>query len=95
MLNRVEVKVTPELLANTAVNDEYLFRELARKMVTEMPVDELSKLIKFTKTDPNTSEVRAKINDYRTAEHERHRLMMLERQQIILYEAEVSLQACG
>ena len=50
MLNRVEVKVTPELLANTVVNDEYLFRELARKMVTEMPADELNKLMKFTKT---------------------------------------------
>lgn len=91
MLNKVEIKVTPELLAHTPVNDEYLFRELARKMVTEMPADELNKLMKFTKTDPRTSEVRAKINDYRTDEHERHRLMMLERQQVILYEAEVSL----
>jgi hypothetical protein len=91
MLNRVEVKVTPELLASTVVNDEYLFRELARKMVTEMPADELNKLMKFTKIDPRTSEARAKINDYKTAEHERHRLIMLERQQVILYEAEVSL----
>ena len=91
MINKVELKVTPELLANTAVNDEYLFRELAHKMVTEMPAYELNKLMKFTKTDPNTSEVRAKINDYRTPDHERHRLMMLERQQVILYEAEVSL----
>ena len=91
MLNRVEVKVTPELLANTPVNDEYLFRELARKMVTEMPADELNKLMEFTKTDPRTREFRDKINDYKTPEHERHRLMMLERHQLILYEAEVSL----
>jgi hypothetical protein len=91
MLNRVEVKVTPELIANTPVNDEYLFRELARKMVTEMPAVELNKLMKFTKTDPRTREFRDKINDYKTPEDERHRLIMLERQQVILYEAEVSL----
>ncbi len=91
MLNRLELKVTPELLANSAVNDEYLFRELARKMVSEMPAEELNKLMKFTKTDPNTSEVRAKIHDRRTNKHERLRLIMLEQQQLILYEVEVSL----
>ena len=91
MLNKVEVRVTPELIEYTAVNDEYIFRELARKMVTQMPVNELKKLIKFTKTDPNTQESRKKINDYLTDEYERHRLIMLESQQIILYEAEVSL----
>ncbi len=37
MINKVEVKVTPELLENTPINDEYLFRELARKMVSEYP----------------------------------------------------------
>ena len=91
MLNKVEVRVTPEFIEYTAVNDEYVFRELARKMVSEMPADELKKLIKFTKTDPNTQESMEKINDPLTAEHERHRLRMLKRQQIILYEAEVYL----
>ncbi len=32
MKNICEVKATPELLNNTKVNDEYLFRNLARKM---------------------------------------------------------------
>ena len=91
MLNKVEVKVNAELLKNTVVTDEHIFRDLARKMVTEMPFDELSKLIKFTKTDPTANEVIAKINDYKTDEHERQHLMLLERQQVILYEAEVFL----
>jgi hypothetical protein len=56
-----------------------------------MPANELNKLMKFTKTDPNTREVREKINDYKTPEHERRRLIMLEREKVILYEAEVSL----
>jgi hypothetical protein len=91
MLNIVKIKVTPELLANTEINDEHLFRELARKMVNEMPVTELNKLMKFTKTDPNSKKVKDKINDYKISEKERRRLKMLKREQLILYEAEVSL----
>jgi hypothetical protein len=91
MLNRAEVKVNLGLLKSTAVIDDHIFRDLVRKMVTEMPFDELSKLMKFTKTDPTTSEVRAKIFDCKTDEHERQHLMLLERQQVILYEAEVFL----
>jgi hypothetical protein len=49
MKNICEVKVTPELLNNTKVNDEYLFRDLARKMVSEMPLEELHKLIDLRK----------------------------------------------
>jgi len=90
MLNRVEVKVTRELLANSPIADEYLFRELAKKMVSEMPASELNKLIKFTKTDPDSKDVLDKIHDFRTSDAERHRLMMLQRDQVVLYEAEVS-----
>jgi len=92
MKYKIEVKVTPELLANTEVNDEYLFRELVHKMIREIPFDELKKLMNFTKTDPNTREAKSKINDYRTPDNERHLLIMLERQKLILYEAEVFLE---
>ena len=56
MKNRCELKATPEFLNNTKVNDEYLFRDLARKMVSEMPLEELHKLINLTKIDPNSDQ---------------------------------------
>lgn len=47
MKNICEVKVTPELLNNTKVNDEYLFRDLARKMVSEMPLKIIYRKVYF------------------------------------------------
>lgn len=91
MTNKVEIKVTRELLANSPVNDEYIFRQLASKMVNDMPLEELKKLITFTITDPTTREARAKMNDVKTPEHERIRLMMLLHHNLILYEAEIFL----
>ena len=91
MKNRSEIKVTPELLNSTKVNDEYLFRDLASRMVSGMPLEELHKLINFTKIDPNSEESlnvlrnstdRLKIDQIRQLRHER----------VILYCAEVLLE---
>jgi hypothetical protein len=91
MTIKSEVKISREALSNPIVSDEYFFRQLACEMVTKMPIDELHKLIRFTKTDPNTIEVRAKIRNEKTPEHERERLIILRRQYVVLYEAEVEL----
>jgi hypothetical protein len=91
MTIKSEVKLTRESLANSIVSDEYFFRQLSREMVTKMPIDELHKLIRFTKTDPKTSDVQAKINDYKTPKHEKNRLIMLKLQDLVLYEVEVEL----
>jgi len=53
-----------------------------------MPFEELSKLLKFTKLDPNSSESEAKILDPNISKNERERLMGLKKEQVILYEAE-------
>lgn len=53
MKNRLEVKIRPELLKDTQIDDEYLYRDLAMRMVKEMPIDELHKLMSLSKVDPN------------------------------------------
>jgi hypothetical protein len=90
MKNRCEVKVTPELLNNTKVNDEYLFRDLARKMVSEMPLDELHKLISLTKIDPNSDESEKVLRnsmDWFKIEQ----IHQLRNERVILYCAKVDL----
>ena len=52
MKNKLEVKLARRTLKETPINDEYMYRDLARRMVNEMPIDELHKLIKLTKIDP-------------------------------------------
>lgn len=90
MKNRCEIKVTPELFNNIQVNDEYLFRELARKMVSEMPLEELHKLINLTKIDPNSDEsekvLRESMDRFKIEQ-----IYQLRNERAILYSAKVDL----
>jgi len=90
MKNRCEEKVTPELLNSTKVNDEYLFRYLARKMVMEMPLDELHKLINFTKIDPNSDESKKVLRES-LDKLKIEQIYQLRSEGVILYSAKVDL----
>jgi len=90
MKNRGEVKVTPELLNNTKVNDEYLFRELARKMVSDIPLEELHKLINLNKIDPNSDESE-KVLSESIDRFEIEQIHQLRNDRVILYSAKVDL----
>jgi hypothetical protein len=91
MKNRTEIKVTQELLKQTSITDEHLYRDLARKMVSDMPIDELHKLIKFKKTDPFSPESISIIHNYSLPEHERIKICLLREQNLLLYEAQCDL----
>jgi len=73
MKNRVERKVTREFYQSRIMDDESMFRELASKMVHDMPIDELMKLMVFKKIDPLSKELIEFISDYTQPEYERHR----------------------
>jgi hypothetical protein len=93
MRNKLEIKVTPEFANNTKTNDEYLFRDLARKMVSEMPLEELHKLVNLTKIDPNSSEsekvLRESMDRFKVEQ-----ILKLRDEKIILYSAKVDLVRC-
>ena len=90
MKNRCEVRVTPEVITITKANDEYIFRDLARKMVSEMPLDELHKLINFTKIDLNSVESEKVLrNSMDRLSFEQ--ILQLRNERVILYCAEVDL----
>ena len=91
MNNRLTIEVDRELLKQTTVDDEYLFRELARKMVTDMPINELKKLIRFNITNPFSDESEDIIRNPRQPRWKRNQLMFLQQKNVLLYEAECDL----
>lgn len=87
---RAEQEVSQRMLEDTDINDEYLFRELARKMVSEIPIKELHKLIKLTKTDPRSKE--SKEVFYGFNELEKDKIVNLDQRGTVLYEGECDIE---
>ncbi len=83
------VQVDRELLT-PKINDEYLFRDLARKLVSEMPLNELHKLMKLTKTDP-LSEESANILKHSRDYKEVSKIAHLQEMNVIQYDAVIDL----
>lgn len=74
------------------LTDEHLFRELARKLINDLPFEDLSKLIKLTKTDPFTRDGIKLMKDPTIPPHEKERVNLLRARGMILYEAEVIIK---
>ena len=91
MKHRLQTKITSELFENSQINDESIFRNLATRMVTELPIDELHKLIKFTKTDPNSEHSKRVRWDLNYPSWQRKQVHQLKNEDVILYEAECNL----
>ncbi|AGO48444.1 hypothetical protein Phi10:1_gp104 [Cellulophaga phage phi10:1] len=86
MKYKCETKVTKELLDSGKINDEYLFKDLARKIVSEMTLESLKELFKLDKIDPN-SEKSKYILINSADEFEVNRILQLRDCGLILYEA--------
>lgn len=92
MKNRTEAKVTVEMIDRSGITDEYIFRDLARKMVSDMPMSELQKLIRLTKIDPRTKDSIDKMNNPDIPPYEKSELRMLREQGVILFKAECDFE---
>lgn len=89
MKHKSTAEITRELLAHTSIDDEYLYRQLATRLIQDLPLPELKKLMKCTKVDPNTEENLKKLNSILTPEYERIYLRRLYDRQVIAYEVEI------
>lgn len=92
MRNRCEMEVNSEVFTKSNLTDEIIFRDLAKKMVSGMPYDELCKLIKFSKLDPNSKKASDVLWSDATPKHEKDRIMLMRERLVILYEAECNLE---
>lgn len=45
-------QINRDTFKESHLTEEDLFKEMARKLVSEIPIEELKKIIKFTKNDP-------------------------------------------
>jgi hypothetical protein len=85
------IKMYYEYQGRFQMTEEDLLRELAVKIIRDIPISELSRIIHFRKTDPLSKAVQDKIKDWKTSDEERLFLMSLHREMVILYEAELKL----
>ena len=89
MQNRTQLKINPEEVEG--LDDDFIFRLLAIKMVKEIPMKELHKLMKFTKIDPYNFDVHTKLSDKEYFDFKRVQIEMLLQEKVILLEVEVTL----
>jgi hypothetical protein len=81
-----EARVIREAYIHRAINDEYIYRELAHRIISDMPIYDLMKLIEFTKIDPDDKDFRSKMHEYDPNEIRR-----LINEQLILFKASIEI----
>ena len=81
-----EARVTREAYFIMTLNDENIYRELAHRIISDMPIYDLMKLIEFTKIDPNDKDFRSKMHEYNLNETRR-----LINEQLILFKASIEI----
>lgn len=50
---KTQVEVTREFLKDSVISEEQIYRDLAHRLIKEMPFEALSKIIQFNKINPN------------------------------------------
>ena len=84
-----EEMLTTELFKYSEITDDFIFRCLAHKIISEITMDELEKLFSFTKILPNSKEA----NDmYNIDKHTREKVIYLRRNQLINFNAKLIIK---
>ena len=86
---KAQTTITKQLFKEAPIDDEYMYRDLARKLVTDMPLELLKKLIHFRKSDPDSKELKEKLTNPYTPDWEKDWIQSLIYQQVILFEAKI------
>ena len=84
---RTSIEIS-SIAENYKISDERIYRKLATKMVNDMPINELSKLIKFTKIDPHSQHSDDILSDPYSPECDKRLIWQLRKRDVVLYEAE-------
>jgi hypothetical protein len=81
-----ETRVTRDAYIHFTIKDEYIYRDLAHRIISDMPIYDLMKLIEFTKIDPDDKDFRSKMHEYDLNEIRR-----LINEQLILFKASIEI----
>ena len=85
-----EITVSKENFTNPKINDEVFLRRLAGKMVSQISLEELHKIITFKKIDPNSIISNAKMSSDSTTHWEFEQIKDLKEKDLIYYSAEIN-----
>ena len=80
-----QVKVSSEFLNQSNITEEVIFRDLAKKILSDMPYEDLQKLFKFTKIDPTSY----KLNNLKRFDLDIDEFNYLKNNRLIFFSAEV------
>lgn len=83
---KIESKVSLHALKTTLINDEYVFRQMAMKLIQDIPLNVLQHHFAMTKLDPFSYESQQALG-FRQSEYEKIR--MLQEEQAALYSVEL------
>jgi len=86
-----EITVSKENFTNPKINDEVFLRRLAGKMVSQISLEELHKIITFKKIDPNSIISNAKMSSDSTTHWEFEQIKDLKEKDLIYYSAEIQI----
>ena len=87
---KVEHLVNKDILDKLELSDEFLFRELARKVIVDMDFEDLQKIMSFTKTDPYSEESK-NILLYSTDRYVTELIKRLMNNKTVLFEANMNI----
>jgi hypothetical protein len=79
-----EARITREAFIDNTINDEFIYRQLASRIISDMPIYDLMKLIEFVKIDPNSKDFRYKMHEY-----DPNQIKRLTNEKLILFSASI------
>lgn len=79
-----EARITREAFIDNTINDEFIYRQLANRIISDMPIYDLMKLIEFKKIDPNNKDFRSKMHEY-----DPNQINRLTNEKLILFSASI------
>ncbi len=88
--NRIEIDRYNDLLNKYGVSgDEHFFRNLAIKIITDIPFNNLESVFHFEKIDPFSIENKELLNDELSSEYKKGAILLLQNRNIILFRAKL------
>ena len=91
MIYNTESKITQQLLDNSDLNDEYIFRQLYHRIIEDIPIHELRGLFISRKIDPFSKESEDKLTDIKTPGHIKKEILMLRNMEILKYKVTLTI----
>jgi len=88
---KTQTRITQEMLKYTPVNDEYIHRQMAMKLVKDMPLEVLSKIFKFEKFDPFSEENTKVLKDPFAIDWHKERIRHFRELKQLEFEASVTI----